>query len=579
MPVIKSQNSGPRFQPLNLRSRSPGMQLLVFLVLASLALGVPSSGGAATGRGIARLVSVTVKEFIGKLQVGIVADGRVSYRLIELENPPRVAIDVFPVVLEAGVLPLLHVGKGPVVRVRVSQFQEETVRVVLDLTKQVKVQVEQVAPQVVVAAVSLPMAVASSSKPIEAPPATKRVLPSPPAVAAQVKPSSEQSEQPPPLYSPSPTAQERPSRITLELRDAELADVLSALGRICNFNIVTDASVKGRVTIRLLDVTCDEALRLVLEPNNLAYKRVGRNLIVMAAEKLAPPPEIPQTIIYPLNFGDAEQARAAVAATVPGIRVAIDKRTNALIVTGTQSQHEEVQKVLVALDIQIPQVMIEARVVDISASTLEQLGLQWGFTLGPHGTVKGEESTSRVTIGIVSGPILQASLNALVTEGKARVLSAPRVAVVDGNKASIVLGDEIPIPQRDAQGNITFTFRPVGVNLSITPRVNRDGLITTVIVPEVSRVIEFLSTPAGPVPRIGTRKVDSIVTVKDGDSIVIAGLISDEERKTMVKVPLLGDIPVIGSLFRFTTTDVRRSEVIFIITPRIIPPGQQLPKP
>ncbi|MDR5704044.1 MAG: AMIN domain-containing protein, partial [Armatimonadota bacterium] len=533
------------------------MQLLVFLVLASLALGVPSSGGAATGRGIARLVSVTVKEFIGKLQVGIVADGRVSYRLIELENPPRVAIDVFPVVLEAGVLPLLHVGKGPVVRVRVSQFQEETVRVVLDLTKQVKVQVEQVAPQVVVAAVSLPMAVASSSKPIEAPPATKRVLPSPPAVAAQVKPSSEQSEQPPPLYSPSPTAQERPSRITLELRDAELADVLSALGRICNFNIVTDASVKGRVTIRLLDVTCDEALRLVLEPNNLAYKRVGRNLIVMAAEKLAPPPEIPQTIIYPLNFGDAEQARAAVAATVPGIRVAIDKRTNALIVTGTQSQHEEVQKVLVALDIQIPQVMIEARVVDISASTLEQLGLQWGFTLGPHGTVKGEESTSRVTIGIVSGPILQASLNALVTEGKARVLSAPRVAVVDGNKASIVLGDEIPIPQRDAQGNITFTFRPVGVNLSITPRVNRDGLITTVIVPEVSRVIEFLSTPAGPVPRIGTRKVDSIVTVKDGDSIVIAGLISDEERKTMVKVPLLGDIPVIGSLFRFTTTDVR----------------------
>jgi hypothetical protein len=559
------------------RSHGSGLKLVALIFIASLLSTVPSP--MAAGEAKARVVSVTVKEFVGKLQVGIVATGRVNYRWYELGAPPRVAIDVFPAVLEKGLPQVLEVGRGPVVRLRVGQFQEDTVRVVLDLMGPAKVQVDQSAPQVVVAVVPIPGAATASLKPMEAPPAVKNAPLPQPAPTAQAPPSPERTEEAPPRSSPSPSAQGGPSRITLELRDAELADILAALGRICNFNIVTDASVKGRVTIRLLDVTCDEALRLILEPNNLGYKRVGKNLIVMAAEKLAPPPEVPQTIIYPLNFGDAEQARAAVAATVPGIRVAIDKRTNALIVTGTQAQHEEVQKVLVGLDIQIPQVMIEARVVDISASTLEQLGLQWGFTLGPHGAVKGDESTSRVTLGIVSGPILQASLNALVTEGKARVLSAPRVAVVDGNKASIVLGDEIPIPQRDAQGNITFTFRPVGVNLSITPRVNRDGLITTVIVPEVSRVIEFLSTPAGPVPRIGTRKVDSIVTVKDGDSIVIAGLISDEERKTLVKVPLLGDIPVIGSLFRFTTTDVRRSEVIFIITPRIIPPGQQLPKP
>jgi type II secretory pathway component GspD/PulD (secretin) len=363
-------------------------------------------------------------------------------------------------------------------------------------------------------------------------------------------------------------------RITIDLRNAELADVLSALSKLCDFNIVTDASVKGAITVRLVDVTCEEALRFILEANNLGFRRVGRSLIILAAEKLAPPPEVPEPVIYPLGFANAEQVRTAIAASVPGVRVAIDVRTNILIVFGTAAQQEQVQKILASLDVQVAQIMIETRVVDITTNVLRDLGLSWGLTGYPI-TVTSVTAPggfpATLTVGTTGGPVI-ATLAALVQDGKARVLSAPRVAVLDGNKATVNLGEEVPIPQVDTTGRITFTFKPIGVVLEITPRLNREGLITITISPEVSSVIQFLQTPSGPVPRIASRKATTIVQVRSGESIIIAGMISVEERETVVKVPLLGDIPIIGSLFRRTTTDRRESEVIFVVTPQIVTP-------
>jgi Flp pilus assembly secretin CpaC len=168
----------------------------------------------------------------------------------------------------------------------------------------------------------------------------------------------------------------------------------------------------------------------------------------------------------------------------------------------------------------------------------------------------------------------------MVTEKKARVISAPRVAVIDGNEANINLGEEVPIPSIDSAGRLTFTFKPIGVILHIVPKANRDGLITTKVEPEVSAVAEFLQTSSGPVPRINTRKASTTVTVRSGSSIVIGGLISAAERRTVIKVPLLGDIPIIGALFRTTTTDRQETEVIFVVTVQIAPsPGAPGPAP
>jgi Flp pilus assembly secretin CpaC len=217
--------------------------------------------------------------------------------------------------------------------------------------------------------------------------------------------------------------------------------------------------------------------------------------------------------------------------------------------------------------------MIETRVVDINKQDLQNLGLNWGITQIPVIGVSGVTNPfPQVTVDVNFN--FNAVLDALVTQSRARVISAPRVGVIDGNEASVNLGEEIPIPSIDASGRLTFTFRPVGVNLRITPKINRDGLVTSKIEPEVSTVREFLQTSSGPVPRLTTRKAMTTVTVRSGQSIVIAGLIAGEERRTTVKVPILGDIPIIGSLFRSTTTDRNESEAVFVVTPNIMRVGE-----
>jgi type IV pilus assembly protein PilQ len=523
-----------------------------------------------------RITQVTAKVFGETVQVTVVATGPLTYRTLQLSSPARLVIDLPGATLDPAVPPLLEVDQGGVGRVRIGQFQERppVARIAVDLQTALPFTLATASPSVLVAKFA--------SRGNVAAPAARPAAPiAPPVQVAQAAPP-----QPAPVAPVGPVAQATPAaapgRITLEFRTTELADVLSALARVCNINIVTDASVKGQVTLRLLDLTCDEALRFILEANNLGFRRIGRNLIIMAAEKLAPPPEAPETITYPIGFGVAKDVADAIRASVPGVRVTPDVRSNIVIVVGTTAQHEEVRKILAGLDTQLPQVMIEARVVDVNTSDLKELGLNWGLTstctppncnliriTGQGPTVTAPGTPDQIIVGI--GPLnINAALTAMVTTGKARVLSAPRVSVVDGNEANVNLGDEIPIPQTDASGRTTFTFKPVGVILRIVPKINRDGLITTRVEPEVSSVARFITSVGAQVPQIATRKASTLVTVRDGQSIVIAGMISAEERRTTIKVPLLGDIPIIGFLFRQDTVDRRESEVIFVITPQII---------
>jgi type II secretory pathway component GspD/PulD (secretin) len=323
-----------------------------------------------------------------------------------------------------------------------------------------------------------------------------------------------------------------------------------------------------------VSVTCEEALRFILEANNLAFRRLGKNIIVSSAEKLAPPPEVPETIAYRLSFGDPNQIRAALAAAVPGIRVAFDPRTNALLVTGTSLQQDEVRKVLATLDVRIPQVVVQVHAVDIASSVLRDLGLFGGLTDSAFGGFVIDSAQNRISLNLFNTNLLLFQLRALVTEAKARILSAPRIATLDGNKATILVGEKVPIfTITTVQGvsTVTTTFQEVGVKLEVTPRVNSANLITINLKPEVSRVLEIVSGPGGAqAPRVGTRSAETTLIVTDGQTIVMGGLISQEERKTTVKVPILGDIPVIGELFRFTTTTTAESEVIFLITPQIV---------
>ena len=533
------------------------------LVLALVPVGPARPEAAAV-----RITQVTVKVFGEMVQVAVIGTGPLTYRTTQLASPPRLVIDLPGAVVDAAVPPVLDVDKGAVERVRVGQFQDRppVARVAVDLAAPLSFRLATASPNVLVAQFSQIVATrapAAPAAPVAAAPGGASASAVPATPVAQVTPA------PPALA---------PGRITLEFRNTELADVLSALARVCNVNIVTDTSVKGTVTVRLIDLSCEEALRFILEANNLGFRRIGRNLIIMAADRLAPPPEAPETVTYPIGFGVAKDVADAIRAAVPGVRVTSDARSNAVIVVGTQAQHEEVRKILAGLDVQLPQVMIETRVVDISMETLNQLGLRWGLTGDPPVNVVQVRGTFPGLIRVGYGDFtINAALEALVRDGKARVLTAPRVAVVDGNEASVNLGEELPIPSVDATGRVTFTFKPVGVILRITPKVNRDGLVTTKVEPEISAVREILQNQ---VPRLTSRKASTTVTVRSGESIVLAGLISSEERRTTVKVPILGDIPILGALFRVSTTSRTDNEVIFVVTPQILPgPGAPAPTP
>lgn len=556
-------------------------RILPSFILAAL-LALPSLG---TGPALAapkRITQVTVKDFGTRLVIGIVSTGQILFHVTEISNPPppRVAIDILDAVADEELRVTTEVNKGNVLRVRVGQFQDSPAiaRVVVDLVRPVPVDIERTAPNMLTVGIrQIPVtegeARHAAAAPVPGKPGAQAANPVPtpqtvmPAVSAAPGTG---------IVKTSQATTQAPGTIRLlEFRGVALADVLSALARLCGFNLVTDGSVQGTITLRLVDVTCEDALRFVLEANDLGFRRLGRNIIISSAARLAPPPEAPETIAYRLAFGDVNQIRAAIAAAVPGVRVAVDPRTNALLITGTAAQHEDVVRVLGTLDIRIAQIVIQLHAIEVSTSVIRDLGL----LVSPEGTVGSlgnfflDSLNNRISFVLTQGNLLQFRLRALVTEDRAHILSAPRIATLDGNKATILLGDRVPIFTVTTQAGVTtttVTFVDVGVKMEVTPRVNTDGLITLSLKPEVSSVAAIVTGPGGQqAPRVATRSAETMLTVKDGQTIVLGGLISREERETLIKVPLLGDIPIIGELFRFRNTDRRESEVIFLITPVI----------
>ncbi len=556
-------------------------RVVVALFLAAL-VAIPALGTSTVLGGPKRITQVTIKEFPTKLVIGIVATGQLLYHITEMSDlaPPRVAIDLLDAVVDNELRTSTELKKGNILRVRVGQFQDNPAiaRIVIDLIRPVSVEIERTAPNILVASVPRqPVTETETKGPATAPVATTPALPSravattPPPVEAAVGTGVVKTAQ-------QPAAQQGPGNIKLlEFRGVAIGDVLTALAKLCGFNLVTDSSVQGNISLRLVDVTCEEALRFILEANNLAFRRLNRNIIVSSAEKLTPPPEVPQTLTYHLSFGDVNAVRAAVAAAVPGVRVSIDPRTNALLITGTQAQQEEVVKVLAALDVKIPQVVIQVHAIETNMTVLRDLGLFSGLG-GNFASFFLDSAQNRISFKLISGDLFLFKLDALITEGKSRILSAPRVATLDGNKASVLLGDKLPIFTITNVGGVstvTVTFVDVGVKLDVTPRVNADGLITVAIKPEVSSLVQIVTGPGGSqAPQVATRSADTVLQVKDGETIVLGGLISRTERETVVRVPLLGNIPILGELFRHKETEVKDSEVIFLITPSIVKDGQ-----
>ncbi len=268
-------------------------------------------------------------------------------------------------------------------------------------------------------------------------------------------------------------------------------------------------------------------------------------------------------------------------AFVPGVYNIIPyEPDNALIVIGTQEGIEQFRKLLQLLDVPVRQVEISAEFVEISTDVTKSLGIDWMLT-NNETTIVGQGMSPGTGATLVIGyttPRIRVQLGALMREGKARLVNAPRVSTYNNYPAYISVTQDIPYwyPETTLTqfGGTQTTWVPdmisVGTYLTVTPTINGDGSITCYITPSVSEVVGFVTGPTGSLPQTSTRDMDTIARVMNGETLVIGGLIRKNISTQKVKVPFLSELPIIGGLFKGTTQTTTESELLIFLTPRII---------
>jgi type II secretory pathway component GspD/PulD (secretin) len=288
-------------------------------------------------------------------------------------------------------------------------------------------------------------------------------------------------------------------------------------------------------------------------------------------------PVLPRTYRYAVRYADPQAMAQVLQAEVPGVSVVTDLRTNTLLVTGDPAMQRRAASVLRALDTPAAQIVIQTEILDLSKTAASQLGIQWTWQpytinqVSVGGTpILQQAQPLAQAVGIVP---LVATLNAMVSKGEGKVLANPQVATQNGVQASINVGQTLYVPITNVTNGVaTTTLQTInaGILLQVTPRLNRDGVVTNTINVQSNSISGF--TPQG-YPEITTRAVQSIMTVRDGEPILIGGLISQTTTETMQKIPVLGDLPLIGNLFRFTSATDQYDNVIVVLTPRVVAAG------
>ncbi|MBI5868344.1 MAG: hypothetical protein HZB43_08675 [candidate division Zixibacteria bacterium] len=375
-------------------------------------------------------------------------------------------------------------------------------------------------------------------------------------------------------------------RVTNVFYDTDVREILQAMATQCFVNVIADESVTGILTVELTDLPFEEAMRRVLSPFGLTFRWLNGYYLVGSPRPSNPSfPLITETVLYRPSFIKAVDILKLMSTYYePFVR--IDAETNTATLTGSPEMIARMQADLAQIDHPPRQVMIEALVTEMSTDISRQLGLSWDLSASkgterklqigalPNEALRNDTSLSVVfdRIGIQkSGWIgqYQIRLNALVDEGKAHIRANPRIATVEGNKAQIFIGREEYFSM--LSGSQTYTYAQLeviktGIALTIIPYVSEAGAITLEVSPEVSDVIGSGSTG---LPVTNKRSVTTKVRVNDGETVVIGGLLVKNRIEAVRKVPLLGSIPILGLLFRHTTTSIEEKEISILITPKL----------
>lgn len=423
----------------------------------------------------------------------------------------------------------------------------------------------------------------------------------------------------------------RGRRISLDLKDADIHNVLRLLADVSKLNIVASDDVAGRITLKLRNVPWDQALDIILQSKRLDKTRNGNIIRVAPIEVLEQEEQLrlsrqeariklePMSVrLIPVSYADAAEVRKQVKSLLSDRgEVGVDVRTNVLVVEDISEVLLKVERLVRTLDTQTPQVLIEARIVEASTNFVRELGIQWGGSIAatqaagtqtglrfPNEIVVGGGSDDQVTatggtsrvpdfavnlpaavgsgtggsLGFIFGSatgaaLLNLRLSAAEQNGKTKIISSPKIVTLDNTEARIVSGEKIPITVLTAQGPAT-RFIDAFLELKVIPHVTSDGAILMKIDAkknELSQRVDIVGTPG-----ILAREAKTIMLVQDGDTAVLGGIYRRTAAEAKNYVPFLGQIPVLGWLFKKTLRTDGREELLIFISPRIVNRSQAL---
>jgi type IV pilus assembly protein PilQ len=421
-------------------------------------------------------------------------------------------------------------------------------------------------------------------------------------------------------------------RLSLDFKDADVNDILRLISEVSGLNFVSGPEVKGTVSIKLSDVPWDLALDLILKTNvpQLAQVRESENIVRITTmdkilddeqrrrrmeedkKKTVDAQQALEPLVtksYMISYAKAEKIKELIMASFSSERgktlIQYDERTNTLIVQDLAGNIAEIDQVIQALDTPTPAVLVEARIVEVDSSFGQSIGVQWNAT-GHKGqdtgnatpyafpnsvTIGGQQQPSPMGpanymvnlpaaaaaggIGLSFGHIantlsLDLRLSAGEAMNKIKILSNPKVLVIQNEQAIINLGQQLPMPKTDTEGNRTIEWKDVGIMLRVKPQVTNDKRVVLEIEVEKSSKGDNVITTEGTMFSVNTRRAQTKVLIADGETTVIGGIFIQESQQSEDGVPGFSKIPVLGWLFKTKTDSGAKRELMIFMTPRIV---------
>ena len=403
----------------------------------------------------------------------------------------------------------------------------------------------------------------------------------------------------------------------LEAVDVDIRNLLTSIALANNLNIVISDEVQGNVSVKLSNINAQDMIKIIAENNNYTYQFKDNVIYISKEDKdinlytvqinYLELDKIAQTINLMLTGNLPDKIDDKDKKTAINNKVMIDESENTISFYGTLKQYEQIKNFLQEQDKPQKQVSLEAKVTAIQKDAAKDLGVSWEWSKLPqspeheitYDTVKHtvinedgskEEITEYLPVdevtrkwnddenipgvirfgkGVDGYPYefyYAAKIDALISDGKANILARPNITTIQGKEAVINIGSEVPVPTVSTTNSTTTTsikYREAGIILKCTPRVNEDGIITVKVHTEVSSPMYVEDMKAY---RFQKRSADTIVRLKDGQTMVIGGLIGSDEAKQMSKIPFLGDIPILGNLFKHIQKSKSDTEVMIFLT-------------